>query len=248
MRTPRGGLREPDTGTAGVSPTRVRGLLLDAAGTLIHPREPIGETYARVARAHGARISPQRIEQAFHRVFAAEAPMLFPAAAAAEVPALEREWWRKVVRKSFQAADSAAKPRDFDTLFRILWERFADPSAWRLAPGAREALRALRASGVAIAVVSNFDSRLPAILDGHRLTPLLDAIVLPIHARACKPDPAIFRAALDVLGCEPAAAACLGDDPEKDLAGARALGMRAIDVSGLATLADLPARILEECR
>ena len=58
-----------------MSPARVRGLLLDAAGTLIHPREPIGETYARAARAHGARISPQRIEQAFRGVFAAQAPM-----------------------------------------------------------------------------------------------------------------------------------------------------------------------------
>ena len=231
-----------------MSPGRVRGLLLDAAGTLIHLQEPVGETYARVARAHGTRISPRRIEEAFRRVFAAQAPMLFPAAAAAEVPALEREWWREVVRKSFLVADSPTRPRDFDTLFRTLWEGFADPSAWRLASGAREGLLALRASGVATAVVSNFDSRLPAILEGHRLTALLDAIVLPIHARACKPDPAIFRAALDVLGCEPAEAACLGDDPEKDLAGARALGIRAIDVSGLATLADLPARILEECR
>jgi putative hydrolase of the HAD superfamily len=231
-----------------VTRARVRGLLLDAAGTLIHPQEPVGETYARVADAHGARISPGRIGEAFRRVFAAQAPMLFPAAAAAEVPTLEREWWREVVRKSFLAADSAARPRDFDALFQTLWEGFADPSAWRLAPGAREALLALRSGGVATAVVSNFDSRLPAILEGLGLTPLLDAIVLPIHARACKPDPAIFRAALDVLGCTAGEAACVGDDPEKDLAGARALGMRAIDANELATLADLPARILEERR
>ena len=64
-----------------MSPARVRGLLLDAAGTLIHPHEPVGETYARVARAHGALISPWRIEEAFRRVFATEAPMLFPGVA-----------------------------------------------------------------------------------------------------------------------------------------------------------------------
>jgi len=43
-----------------------------------------------------------------------------------------------------------------------------------------------------------------------------------------KPDPAIFRAALERLGVEPAAAAMVGDSVEDDIEGALGLGMRAI--------------------
>jgi putative hydrolase of the HAD superfamily len=40
-----------------------------------------------------------------------------------------------------------------------------------------------------------------------------------------KPDPSIFRAALDRLGVAPENAAMVGDSPEDDVEGARALGM-----------------------
>lgn len=228
---------------------RVEAVLFDAAGTLIRPREPVGETYARVARAHGAQISAWRLEDAFRRVHdgrSRETPMAFPDAAPERIPALERAWWRELVRGTFLAADSAVRPRDFDALFAALWDAFADPSAWRAMPGAREALAALRGRGVATAVVSNFDARLPALLEGLGLAALLDAVVLPLHARACKPDPAIFCAGLAALGAEAARSVYVGDHAALDLDAARAVGMRAIDATGLATLSLLPNRILDE--
>jgi FMN phosphatase YigB (HAD superfamily) len=42
-----------------------------------------------------------------------------------------------------------------------------------------------------------------------------------------KPHPSIFRAVLERLGVEPDEAAMVGDSPEDDIEGARALGMRA---------------------
>ena len=46
------------------------------------------------------------------------------------------------------------------------------------------------------------------------------------HGKA-KPHPAIFLAALDALDVGAEEAAMVGDSPEDDIAGARALGMRA---------------------
>ena len=43
-----------------------------------------------------------------------------------------------------------------------------------------------------------------------------------------KPDPSIFEAALDLLGVAANEVAMVGDSPEDDVAGARALGMRAL--------------------
>jgi putative hydrolase of the HAD superfamily len=162
------------------------------------------------------------------------------------VPDLERAWWRERVRRTFLAADATWRPRDFDALFQSLWDAFSDPASWTPAPGASRALVAFRDAGIATAVVSNFDARLPGILEGLCLAPLLDSIVLPMHVGVCKPQPAIFRAALEALHCTPSEAAYVGDHPEQDIAAARSLGIRAIDATGLATLADLPAKLLEE--
>ena len=35
---------------------RIRAIVFDVGGTLIYPADPVGETYARLARAHGARL------------------------------------------------------------------------------------------------------------------------------------------------------------------------------------------------
>jgi putative hydrolase of the HAD superfamily len=221
----------------------IRAVLLDAVGTLVVLREPVGATYARVAAAHGVRTQPARVETAFRRALAAAPPAVFPDAPRDEVPTRERAWWRAVARATFRAAEPAQRFADFDACFDELWRRFAGPEAWAPARGAAEALRALRAAGRRCAVVSNFDRRLPGLLAGLGLAPLLDACVLPSDTRAAKPDPRIFRAALQALGAEPAEAAFVGDDRARDLEPARALGMHPVDVASLATLADLPARI-----
>ena len=221
----------------------IRAVLFDAVGTLLALREPVGETYARIAAAHGVRIGAWRLEEAFRRVRAQAPPLAFPGAPAEEIPARERAAWRGLARKTFLAADSAARFDDFDACFEALWHHFASAAAWALRPGAAEALSALRARGRRIAVVSNFDQRLPPILAGLGLAPLLDAVVLPGDAGAAKPDPRIFAEALARLAAAPAEAAFVGDDRERDLEAARALGIHAVDVATLATLALLPARI-----
>ena len=228
-----------------MTPPATEAVLFDAAGTLIHPSEPIGETYARAAGRQGAEISAWRIQDAFGRVFRSAPPMVFPDLAPDDVPARERAWWFDVVRSTFLAADSAVRPADFDALFEELWSHFAEPASWQLAPGVEPALEALRRAGLRLAVASNFDARLVALLEGKGLARHLDAVVLPLHAGACKPDPRFFAHALEAVGCPAERAVYVGDDPALDLEGARAAGLRAIDATGLATLAELPARIEE---
>jgi putative hydrolase of the HAD superfamily len=219
-------------------------VLFDAAGTLIETREPVGRTYARVARDYGVAISAWRLGDAFTRVLAQMPPLVFPGAGAPEIDALERGWWRETVRRTFRAADSAARLSDPEACFERLYGAYAGPEAWRARPGALEALRDLRAAGLATAVVSNFDRRLRAILAGLALAAQLDAVVLPSDVGAAKPDPAIFAEALARLGVDAADAVYIGDDPSRDHDGARRAGLRVIDVGGLATLAELPPLLL----
>ena len=214
-------------------------VLFDAAGTLIELREPVGSTYSRIARDHGVDLSPDRISEAFHPIFARAPAMVFPNASIHEIPALERDWWRKIVRSTFLAADPAALFRDFESFFDTLFRVMGRPKAWCEAPGARNLLIELRSRRWATGIVSNFDRRLLAILQGLGLAPLFDTVVLASDVGAAKPDSAIFHRALELLGVPRCDAVAVGDDPEQDLAGARAAGLRAIDVGSLAKLGEL---------
>lgn len=211
-------------------------------------REPIGETYARLARAHGVAIPAWRLEDAFRRVLAGAPPMVFPGLAPAQAAERERAWWRERVRAVFRAADQMQPFADFEAFFAALFDHYADPQAWQAAPGAHETLAALRAAGRRVAVASNFDQRLPRLLAGLGLERLLEAILLPAELGAAKPDPAFFAAAAARLEVPPERAVYVGDDPAQDLAPARRAGWRAVDAGALATLTRLPdhLRALEE--
>jgi HAD superfamily hydrolase (TIGR01509 family) len=86
-------------------------------------------------------------------------------------------------------------------------------------------LRALRARGVRTALVSNCSRSTRPVVDDLGLDREMDAVVLSFEVGAAKPDAAIYRAALDRLGAEPAGAAFV-DDQSVYCDGAAALGMR----------------------
>lgn len=226
-------------GTPASNGAGLRAVLFDAAGTLIHLREPVGTTYARFFRAHGVTLPEGHVEDAFRRTMRSLPPMVFPDAPAAEIPDRERHWWREVVRRTLRAADGTARLRDFDACFDALFSHYAGPEAWAPAPGAGDRLLALRGRGLRLALLSNFDHRLPDLLERLGLREPFERVFLPGEARAAKPDPAFFAFALRALGVAPAEAAYVGDDPADDHEGARRAGLRAVDVRALATLADL---------
>ena len=227
---------------------RLRAVLFDATGTLIETARPVGDVYAELAHTHGVALSAARLDDAFRRILAQAPPRVFPEAPADRIPDLERGWWRAVVRSTFLATDGTARFRDFESFLADLYAHYAAATAWRTRPGARDALLRLRALGVATGVVSNFDGRLPGILAGLGLAELLGVVMLPGEARAAKPDPRIFAHALARLGVDAASAVYIGDDHARDIEGAHAAGLEAIDATGLASLADLPARLLERER
>ena len=229
----------------------LRGVLFDATGTLVELREPVGETYARIAARHGVCLPAWRIEDAFARVLRSAPARVFPGASLAEAARRERAAWREIVRATFRAADQTARfaaqraHDSFDACFDALWEHYARPGAWCAREVAEAALDELTRRGLVLGVVSNFDQRLPDVLAGLGLAGRLCAIVLPAHAGAAKPDPRIFAHALAALGLAARDAVYVGDDPEHDFQGARAAGLRALDVRRLASLRELPDRIAE---
>jgi len=82
------------------------------------------------------------------------------------------------------------------------------------------------ASRYRLAIVSNFYGNLPAVCAEAGLTPSLAATIDSAAVGASKPDPRIFEAALSAVHARPSEALLVGDSLARDMAGARALGMR----------------------
>jgi len=98
-------------------------------------------------------------------------------------------------------------------------------------PGMRATLARLRAQGWGIGVVTNGRSAFQRrTLSALAIGDLLDVVVVSEECGLRKPDPAIFQLALDALGCQARASWFVGDDPVADVVGARAAGMRALQL------------------
>jgi HAD superfamily hydrolase (TIGR01509 family) len=79
-----------------------------------------------------------------------------------------------------------------------------------------------------LGIVSNFYGNLGAVCHGTGLAPLFAAIVDSHRVGARKPDPTIFRAALEPLRATPETTLLVGDSLRRDREGARRIGMRFI--------------------
>ena len=201
-----------------------RAVLLDAAGTLIGIARPLGETYSLLARDFGASLDPATLTAGFRTAFADAPPMAFPGKHGADLDRAERSWWRTVVR---QAIGERGVP-EFDAYFDHLYAHYASARAWKVYPEVFAVLTALRERGAALAVVSNFDSRLAPLLDAMGLAAFFDAVVCSGEVGAAKPDRAIFTRALERLGVEASQALHVGDSRAADYDGARAAGVEAL--------------------
>jgi putative hydrolase of the HAD superfamily len=101
-----------------------------------------------------------------------------------------------------------------------------------LSPGVLEAIRALADRGLALAIISNTGrtpgTMLRRLLDRAGVLAAFRVFSFSDEVGARKPAGEIFRRTLAAAGCEPAAAVHVGDNPEADVDGARAVGMHAI--------------------
>jgi putative hydrolase of the HAD superfamily len=95
-------------------------------------------------------------------------------------------------------------------------------------PDVLPALAWAREHGLGLVVVSNWDSSLADVLDRIGVGEQVDGVVTSAGAGAAKPDPAIFRAALALVGVRAAQALHVGDSLVEDVAGARAAGVGAV--------------------
>jgi putative hydrolase of the HAD superfamily len=204
-------------------------LLLDAMGTLIGLRRSVGHTYAELAADFGLTLEPAAIDRVFPRIYRQAPPLAFPGLEGNALRQAELDWWGERIGASVAAASQTRADELPPGLVETLFERFADAALWQVYPEVPACIERGRSRPLKLAVVSNFDSRLPPLLADLGLAAALDALVVSSQVGAAKPDPAPFQRALQILQLEAHQVWHGGDRPEDEL-GARAAGIRCLMV------------------
>lgn len=114
---------------------------------------------------------------------------------------------------------------DAERLARRVYDEFGDAARWRAYDDVAPAFERLRARGLRLGLISNWDRRLAGLFTGLGLDAYLDTVVSSAEVGLHKPDPRIFELACSRVGVRPSEAAHVGDHHYADILGATAVGM-----------------------
>ncbi|MCE0498758.1 MAG: HAD hydrolase-like protein [Methylacidiphilales bacterium] len=205
---------------------RIRAIIFDVGGTLLYPADSVGETYARFARAHGVKIQAEVATKAFLQALKDGSPRT-----KRKVPQNgdDRAWWKQIVRRSLPE-QAFADAKVFEAFFEEVYLHFAKPEAWGIYPEVLEVFKALRDYPVDLAILSNWDARLHAVLDGNGLGEFLPHRFISAELGWEKPDAAIYRHVSDVLRLRPESLLSVGDDVRNDVEEPRRVGWQAVQI------------------
>ena len=213
----------------GSGAVRTEAVLLDAYGTLVHLDDPAGRLGALLA-AEGHAHPPERVAAALAAEIVHYRAHHDQGRDPASLAAL------RLGCAAVLAEGLGGEAPPIERLAEILVAALR----FDLIPDVLPALDALEAAGLRLAVVSNWDCSLAAVLGGLGVADRFAAVSVSALVGAAKPDPAIFRHALRTMGVAPGRALHCGDRPEYDCAGARRAGLRAVLIDRAGRLADGP--------
>ena len=200
----------------------VKAVFFDAGGTLFRPFPSVGEIYARTASPYGC-YDARKLEAEFETAWNKRGGLSSLGSETSE--AKERAWWQSLVEEVFESQGGV---KQFDEFFEKLHRSFEDKHLWEIFPEVLEVLHGLRARGLILGVVSNWDLRLPRLFRNLGLDAYFDFLLTSSMCGVTKPSQGIFREALRQASCQPEEVLHVGDTYEEDFVGARRAGIRAL--------------------
>lgn len=199
-------------------------VFFDAGETLVYPHPSFPELFSEVLRGEGVVVDPARVRE----VVSAYSRRFVDSVKSGEgrlwsvSPERSRAFW-EVVYRSF--LEEIGVDGDHGPLVERLFDRFTDLASYRLHPDVVPTLERLRRAGLALGVVSNFEEWLERLLEQLEVTAYFPVRVISGIEGVEKPDPEIFRIALDRAGMTAEESVYVGDHPWFDVEAAREVGM-----------------------
>ena len=206
---------------------KLKAVFFDAGETLLAPHPSFHELFSVVVSELGHDRSPEQVGKVFEEMAPTFAEVIDKLAEPAWSTSKEAslKFWGSLYGT---ALSELGIPDPDCRIADALYSRFTRYESYRLFPDAVPTLVALRDSGLTVGLISNFEEWLEGMLIEMEVAPLFDLMVISGKEGIEKPDPEIFRLALDRSGIDAADALYVGDHPRIDVEGARAVGMEAV--------------------
>ena len=201
-------------------------VFFDAGGTLLDPHPSFPELFALTCQTEGYPISVQQITEVQERL-APHMTELVSEADLPHAPSLSEEASRMFWSFTYRRFLGELGIEDEDLIGKLL-ARFSSFESYRLYDDVKPALDAIGTAGYRIGLISNFDSWLEKMLIemevGHVFHPSVISGLVGVE----KPDPQIYRIAVERSGVEADRCVHVGDSPTTDMAPAAAVGITPI--------------------
>jgi putative hydrolase of the HAD superfamily len=195
-------------------PERVETVLLDAGGVLLDL------DYAYLRRLIEARHGEVTAEQLSRLEAIARQEIHHHVAGGGRVSEVWRDYFHIILGRA------GVPSEEQEEIIDALWEAHQRFGLWTVAiPGGCETVAELKRRGYRIGVVSNAEGRVEQDLEGAGYRDMFETVVDSHVVEVEKPDPRIFRIALERMDVPPETAIFVGDVPSVDIVGARAAGI-----------------------
>ena len=200
----------------------IRGIVLDAVGTLIKPVPSVADAYTDAARRQGVELNRDVVRARFSQHFQSDEVRAGRGLHSTD-EATEIWRWRRIVAKVLPEVPNPQQ------VFDELWDHFGRPGSWRTFADVAPALQSIHEAGISVCIGSNFDGRLRQVVLGlPELSWAVDALVISSEIGFRKPHPLFFQAVCQRLQLPARQILCVGDDVENDVRGAESAGLSAM--------------------
>jgi putative hydrolase of the HAD superfamily len=200
-------------------------VFFDAGGTILEPYPTFAEAFARICRAHGYEVDPAKVQALFHT----QGPNVADIARETGVnnattsQEASQVFWRHLYTMFLKALGITD-----DALRDDLLTTFSDKASYKLFPEVLDSFEVLRGAGLRLGLISNFEGWLEEVLVAEKAGDIFDVKVISGIEGVEKPDPLIYRLALERAGVEPQECVHVGDSIANDVEPALAVGMKAV--------------------
>jgi len=215
-------------------------ITFDAGGTMIYCDPSPGEIYAHHLSRLGRHVQAEEVGPVFRDAWAAMQRQAVPGQDRYNsVAGGELAWWGAFVREVLRRLDHDAP---WEPLLEDLYAAFCEASVWKVFPETMTTLEALAGCGIRLAVISNWDRRLPDILRSLGLFEIFETVTVSSIEGFEKPSSEIFHRTLERMEISAEKAIHVGDSPLEDYTGAERAGLSAALIDRHELFADEPYR------
>lgn len=228
----------------------VKAVFFDVGSTLLFPSPGVAETFYASAQGRGHEVDLEAVRRAmpladalYDREYMRDGDFWCSHERATAV-------WKDMYKL---LAHEVGLAHDADGIADETHEQYRRAHHWALYDDVLPCLKELKARGLWLGIISNWDAELEALIRELGLLPYFDVVVSSAAMGYRKPNPIIFESALEQMGVKAVEAVHVGDLPEADGA-ASAVGIMPviIDRHGvhadcgfktLSSLLDLPSAV-----